>query len=160
MQPSLIRVEADEVTYNLHILLRFGLERRLVDGEIEVADLPEAWRAESRELLGIAPERDADGVLQDIHWSMFLIGYFPTYSLGNLYSAQFHAAMARDIGDWEEQVRRGKFAPILGWLRERIHRHGRVYSATDICRQVTGEPLNARYFLDYLEGKFGELYRL
>ena len=102
MQPSLIRVEADEVTYNLHILLRFGLERRMVDGEIEVADLPEAWRAESRELLGIAPERDADGVLQDIHWSMFLVGYFPTYSLGNLYSAQFHAAMARDIGDWEE----------------------------------------------------------
>ncbi|MCY4484457.1 MAG: carboxypeptidase M32 [Spirochaetaceae bacterium] len=160
VQPSLIRVEADEVTYNLHILLRFGLERRLVDGEIEVADLPEAWREESRELLGIVPEQDADGVLQDIHWSMFLVGYFPTYSLGNLYSAQFHAAMARDIGDWEEQVRRGEFAHILGWLRDRIHRHGRVYSATDICRQVTGEPLNARYFLDYLEGKFGELYRL
>ena len=160
VQPSLIRVEADEVTYNLHILLRFGLERRLVDGEIEVADLPEAWRAESRDLLGIAPERDADGVLQDIHWSMFLIGYFPTYSLGNLYSAQFHAAMARAIGDWEEQVRRGEFAHILGWLRERIHRHGRVYSATEICRRVTGEPLEARHFLDYLEGKFGELYRL
>jgi carboxypeptidase Taq len=160
VQPSLIRVEADEVTYNLHILLRFGLERRLVDGEIEVADLPEAWREESRELLGIVPERDADGVLQDIHWSMFLVGYFPTYSLGNLYSAQFHAAMAREIGDWEEQVRRGEFAQILAWLRERIHRHGRVYSATDVCRQVTGEPLNARHFLDYLEGKFGELYRL
>ena len=160
VQPSLIRVEADEVTYNLHILLRFGLERRMVDGEIEVADLPDAWRDESRELLGIVPEQDADGVLQDIHWSMFLIGYFPTYSLGNLYSAQFHAAMAGEIGDWEEQVRRGEFTHILDWLRERIHRHGRVYSATDICRQVTGEPLNARYFLDYLESKFGELYRL
>ena len=130
VQPSLIRVEADEVTYNLHILLRFGLERRLVDGEIEVADLPQAWREESRELLGIVPERDADGVLQDIHWSMFLVGYFPTYSLGNLYSAQFHAAMARDIGDWEEQVRRGEFGQILGLAagadpppRARVLRH-------------------------------------
>ena len=160
VKPSLIRVEADEVTYNLHILLRFGLERRLVDGEIEVADLPEAWREESRALLGIVPERDADGVLQDIHWSMFLIGYFPTYSLGNLYSAQFHAAMARQIPDWEDQVRRGRFEQILEWLRDQIHRHGRVYSAAEICRRVTGEPLNARYFMDYLESKFGELYRL
>ena len=160
VKPSLIRVEADEVTYNLHILLRFGLERRLVDGEIEVADLPEAWREESRELLGIVPERDADGVLQDIHWSMFLIGYFPTYTLGNLYAAQFHATMARELPDWEEQVRRGEFQQILGWLRERIHRHGRVYSATEICQRVTGEPLDARYFLDYLGSKFGELYRL
>ena len=160
VKPSLIRVEADEVTYNLHILLRFGLERRLVDGEIEVADLPEAWREESRELLGIVPERAADGVLQDIHWSMFLIGYFPTYTLGNLYAAQFHATMARELPDWEEQVRRGEFEQILGWLRERIHRHGRVYSATEICQRVTGEPLDARYFLDYLGSKFGELYRL
>ena len=160
VKPSLIRVEADEVTYNLHILLRFGLERRLVDGEIEVADLPDAWREESRELLGIVPERDADGVLQDIHWSMFLIGYFPTYTLGNLYAAQFHATMAGELADWEEQVRRGEFAQILGWLRERIHRHGRVHSATEICRRVTGEPLDASYFLNYLEGKFGELYRL
>ena len=160
VKPSLIRVEADEVTYNLHILLRFGLERRLVDGEIAVADVPDAWREESRELLGIVPERDADGVLQDIHWSMFLIGYFPTYTLGNLYGAQFHATMARELPDWEEQVRRGEFAHILGWLRERIHRHGRVYSATEICRRVTGEPLAARHFLDYLERKFGELYRL
>ena len=160
VRPSLIRVEADEVTYNLHVLLRFALERRLVDGDLEVADLPGAWREESRALLGIAPQRDADGVLQDIHWSMFLIGYFPTYTLGNLYAAQFHAAMAREIPDWEEQVRGGEFAPILSWLRERIHRHGRVYSAAEICRRVTGEPLDARYFLDYLEGKFGELYRL
>ena len=160
VKPSLIRVEADEVTYNLHILLRFALERRLVDGELEVADLPDAWREESRALLGIVPERDADGVLQDIHWSMFLIGYFPTYTLGNLYAAQFHATMARELPDWEEQVRRGQFEQILGWLRERIHQHGRIYSATEICRRVTGEPLDARYFLDYLERKFGELYRL
>ena len=160
VQPSLIRVEADEVTYNLHILLRFTLERRLVDGELEVADLPDAWREESRALLGIVPQRDADGVLQDIHWSMFLIGYFPTYTLGNLYAAQFHATMAREIPDWEEQVRKGEFEQILGWLRDGIHCHGRVYSATEVCRRVTGEPLDARYFLDYLERKFGELYRL
>ena len=160
VQPSFIRVEADEVTYNLHILLRFSLERRMVDGDLQVDDLPDAWREESRALLGIVPERDADGVLQDIHWSMFAIGYFPTYTLGNLYSAQFHAAMARDIPDWEDQVRDGRFTEILGWLRERIHRHGRVYSAAEICRRVTGEPLDARYFIDYLDAKFGELYRL
>ena len=161
VQPSLIRVEADEVTYNLHILLRFGLERRLVDGEIEVADLPEAWREESRELLGIVPEQDADGVLQDIHWSMFLVGYFPNLQPRQpLQCAVSRRHGARHRATWEEQVRRGEFAHILGWLRERIHRHGRVYSAADICRQVTGEPLNARYFLDYLEGKFGALYRL
>ena len=160
VKPSFIRVEADEVTYNLHILLRFSLERRMVDGEIEVDDLPDAWRAESRALLGIVPERDADGVLQDIHWSMFAIGYFPTYTLGNLYSVQLHAAMARDIPDWEGQVCAGRFAEMLGWLRDRIHRHGRVYPAAEICQIVTGEPLNARYFIDYLNGKFGDLYRL
>ena len=160
VQPSLIRVEADEVTYNLHILLRFSLERRMVDGDLQVDDLPDAWRAESKELLGIVPERDSDGVLQDIHWSMFAIGYFPTYTLGNLYSAQFHAAMSREINDWEEQVRVGRFEEILGWLRERIHRHGSVYSATEICRQVTKEALHPRYFLDYLNTKFGELYHL
>ena len=160
VKPSLIRVEADEVTYNLHILLRFTLERRLVDGELAVADLPEAWREESRALLGIVPERDADGVLQDIHWSSFLIGYFPTYTLGNLYSAQFHAAMARALPDWEEQVRGGRFTEILAWLRAQIHRHGRVYPAAEICRRVTGEPLDARPFIAYLERKFGDLYRV
>ena len=160
VKPSFIRVEADEVTYNLHILLRFSLERRMVDGDLQVDDLPEAWREESRALLGVVPERDADGVLQDIHWSMFAIGYFPTYTLGNLYSAQFHAAMARDIPDWEGHVRGGRFGEVVGWLRERIHRHGRVYSAAEICRQVTSEPLDARYFINYLNAKFGELYRL
>ena len=160
VRPSLIRIEADEVTYNLHILLRFTLERRLVDGELEVADLPDAWRAEARSLLGITPERDADGVLQDIHWSMFAIGYFPTYTLGNLYGAQFHAAMARAIPDWEEQVRGGRFGQILEWLRQRIHRHGRVYPAAEVCRRVTGAALDPGCFIAYLERKFGELYRL
>lgn len=160
VKPSFIRVAADEVTYNLHILLRFGLERRMVDGDLQVGDLPDAWRQESRELLGIVPERDADGVLQDIHWSMFAIGYFPTYALGNLYSAQFHAAMARDLPDWEDRVRGGRFADILDWLRDRIHRHGRVYPAAELCHRVTGEALDARFFIDYLNTKFGELYRL
>ena len=160
VKPSFIRVEADEVTYNLHVLLRFSLERGMVDGDLQVDDLPDAWREESRSLLGIVPERDADGVLQDIHWSMFAIGYFPTYTLGNLYGAQFHAAMARDLPDWEERVRGGRFAEILDWLRERIHRHGRVYPAAELCRRVTGEALDARYFIDYLDAKFGDLYRL
>lgn len=160
VNPSLIRVEADEVTYNLHILLRFSLERRMVDDEIDVDDLPEVWRDESRKLLGISPERDSDGVLQDIHWSMFAIGYFPTYTLGNLYSAQFYSAMKEDMPDLDDQIRSGTFSHILTWLRENIHNHGRSYSASEICSRVTGEPLNPGYFIEYLYNKFGEIYNI
>ena len=156
--PSFIRVEADEVTYNLHILLRFELEKQLVSGELAVGDLPEAWNAKMEELLGLTPPDDARGVLQDVHWSGGMVGYFPTYSLGNLYAAQFFNTLKVDVPDWGKQVEEGHFQTILAWLREKIHQHARVYPSRDLCARVTGESLNPRYLLDYLEEKFGDIY--
>ena len=132
MQPSLIRVDADEVTYNLHILIRFELERAMIEDDLQVADLPAAWREKYQQYLGITPPNDADGALQDVHWSAGLFGYFPTYSLGNLYAAQFFAQANADLGDLPAAFRRGEFAPLLGWLRENIHRHGQRYAAAEL----------------------------
>jgi carboxypeptidase Taq len=158
--PSLIRIEADEVTYNLHIVMRFELEKQLISGELAVEDLPAAWNAQSQELLGIVAPDDAQGVLQDIHWSSGLIGYFPTYSLGNLYAAQFFKTIEEDLPDWAQQVQKGRFEAILGWLRQNIHSRGRVHSAKDLCLLVCGEPLSPRYLLDHLEQKYSDIYGL
>jgi len=156
--PSFIRVEADEVTYNLHILLRFELEKQMVSGDLAVQDLPVAWNAEMKELLGLSPPDDAQGVLQDIHWAGGMIGYFPTYTLGNLYAAQFFQSLRRELPDWRQQLEQGHFAPILDWLRRNIHKHGGVHSARELCLRVTGETLNPRYLLDHFEEKFGRIY--
>ena len=156
--PSFIRVEADEVTYNLHILLRFELEKQLVSGDLAVDDLPAAWNAKMEELLDLKPPDDAKGVLQDIHWSGGMFGYFPTYALGNLYAAQFFTALSREVADWPKQVEGGHFQVILDWLKTNIHKHARVYSAQELCTRVTGESLNPRYLLEYLEEKFGDIY--
>jgi carboxypeptidase Taq len=158
--PSLIRVEADEVTYNLHIILRFELERRLINGGLEVRDLPEAWNAKMREYLGLTPPDHRDGVMQDVHWSAGLFGYFPTYTLGNIYAAQFFASAAGELGNLEESFARGEFAPFLAWLREHIHAQGSRYRPRDLVRRVTGEDLNARYLEEYFAGKFKPLYGL
>jgi carboxypeptidase Taq len=158
VKPSLIRVEADEVTYNLHIILRFELEKRLIAGELAAADLPAAWKEESKKLLGIEPAADADGVLQDVHWSMGAFGYFPTYTLGNLYAAQFYAAMRRQQPGVEAEIEKGNLKPVRSWLADNIHVHGAVYPAGELCRRVTGEKLNPGFFLEYLEKKFGEIY--
>jgi carboxypeptidase Taq len=154
-----IRVESDEVTYNLHILLRFELELELIDERLAVADLPEAWNAKMEEYLGIRPADDVEGVMQDVHWSEGYLGYFPTYTLGNLYAAALREAMLRDLAV-EDLVRAGDFAPILAWLRERVHRHGAVPLGEDLMREVTGEPLGVDAFMAYLEGKYGALYGL
>jgi len=156
--PSYIRVEADEVTYNLHILLRFELEKQLVSGDLAVNDLPEAWNAKMEQLLGLTPPDDARGVLQDVHWSGGMLGYFPTYTLGNLYAAQFFNVLKADVPEWSKQVEEGQFQTILAWLREKIHKHARVYPAGELCTRVTGQSLNPRYLLDYLEEKFGDIY--
>ena len=124
VRPSLIRVEADEATYNLHILLRFELERALLDGSLEAADLPTAWNEKFGQYLGITPPDNASGVLQDVHWSAGLVGYFPTYSLGNLYAAQFFAKAESELGNLSESFARGNFRPLLDWLRKNIHCHG------------------------------------
>lgn len=157
--PSLIRVEADEVTYNLHIILRFEMERALLDGRIEVRGVPDAWNAKMKELLGITPPTNREGCLQDIHWSMGAFGYFPTYALGNLYAAQFFAAANRAIPDLGQRIARAEFKPLLDWLRENIHRHGQLYRASELVKRVTGAPLSVEPFLQYIRGKFGAVYQ-
>ena len=160
VQPSLIRVEADEVTYGLHVILRFELEKALIEGDLAAADLPEAWTASCKRLLGIEPSNDAEGVLQDIHWSMGAFGYFPTYALGNLYAACFTEAMQRDIGPLDALSERGDFATILDWLRRNIHSMGRGLAPQELCSQLTGHPLRAEPFLNYLEAKYTPIYEL
>lgn len=159
-KPSPIRVEADEATYDLHVLLRYGMEKALVGGEIEVRDLPELWRSRSEELLGLTPKDDAEGVLQDIHWAMGLFGYFPTYTLGNLYSAQLHAAADRDLGGLDALHARGEFAPLLGWLRERVHGHGRRLRAAELVERATGEAPDPSYLVNHLRSTVGTVYGL
>ncbi|HEX7550170.1 MAG TPA: carboxypeptidase M32 [Candidatus Methylomirabilis sp.] len=158
VRPSLIRVDADEATYNLHILLRFELEQALIAGDLSVADLPAAWNERMVRDLGSAPPDDAQGCLQDIHWSGGSFGYFPTYTLGNLYAAQFFAKARAELGDLEEQFRRGEFVPLKEWLNQKIHREGQRKRAVDLVATVTGEPLNPAYLLRHLREKLGTLY--
>ena len=158
--PSLIRVEADELTYNLHILIRFELEVALLRGDLAVADLPGAWNDAYRAALGVEVPSDTDGVLQDVHWSGGAFGYFPTYTLGNLYSAQLMEAAGRDLGDLDEQFRRGEFLPLLGWMRTHIHSQGSLRAAEEIAQAATGKPLEPTNLLAYLRAKYGELYQL
>ncbi len=160
VEPTYIRIDADEVTYSLHIILRFRLELALLSGDLALNDLPTAWRDLSEKLIGIRPERSAEAELQDIHWSMGAMGYFPTYALGNLYGAQFQAAMERELGDVAALVRNGEFEAIRTWLKEKIHRHGASRSASQLCLDVTGEELDADYFMRYLGKKYGEIYAL
>jgi len=158
VRPSFIRTEADEATYNLHVLLRFELEREMVAGRLAAADVPGAWGEKMRRYLGLAPPDDARGCLQDIHWSAGLVGYFPTYTLGNLYAAQFFEKARADLGDLDGSIATGNFAPLLGWLREKIHRHGKRYTARRLVREVTGDDLRAEPLLRHLRGKASELY--
>ena len=160
VRPSLIRVEADEATYNLHILVRFELEQALVNDELKVPDLPAAWNEKYRHYLGIEPPSDADGVLQDIHWSAGLIGYFPTYSLGNLYSAQFFAAANQELGDLQAQFGRGEFQPLRDWLRRNIHEAGQCYTPSELVQRVTGRSLAHDDLMKHLRSKFRPLYEL
>jgi carboxypeptidase Taq len=160
VRPSLIRVDADEVTYSLHVILRFELERRLFSGALEVDELPEAWRKLMADLLGVEPTGDADGVLQDVHWSIGAFGYFPSYALGNLYGLQFWRALKKDLPDVDTAIEAGRFDRILAWLREKIHSMGRRLDPVDLLASVTGESLDSRPFIEYLETKYGSLYSL
>ena len=160
VERSLIRVEADEVTYNLHICLRFELEVELIEGRLAVDELPARWNEAMGEYLGVTPPDDAHGVLQDVHWSGGMFGYFPSYALGNLYGAQITEAAEREIPGFWGHVERGELAPIREWLRENVHRHGRVYLPEDLVRRVTGSGLSAGPFLHYIRRKYGEVYGL
>ena len=158
VEPSLIRIEADEVTYSMHVILRFRLEMALISGKLSVKDLPEAWNAESENLLGIKPESYAKGLLQDIHWSAGLYGYFPTYALGNLYGAQLTNTLKNEMPDFNLNLLTGNLYPIKNWLNDKIHKHGSSVSAPDLIKNISGESLNSQYFLNYLEEKYKTIY--
>jgi carboxypeptidase Taq len=160
VKPSYIRVEADEATYNLHILLRFELERALVKGDLKPKDVADEWNSRFEKYFGIKVDHDANGCLQDIHWSAGLIGYFPTYSLGNLYAGQFFAKALDDMPNLYQEFETGNFSNLLGWLRKNIHRHGQRYRATDLVKKVTDKPLSHQPLMAYMEKKFGEIYGL
>jgi len=159
-EPSLIRVEADELTYGLHIMLRVELENELVNGRLAVKDLPEAWNAKMEEYLGITPPNDTEGVLQDIHWSMGSFGYFADYLLGSIFSVQLWEALKQSIPDAEEQVARGDMTAINSWLNQNIHVHGCKFTFPETSERVTGKPLQWQPYMNYLENKFSEIYQL
>lgn len=159
-KPSFIRIKADEVTYPLHVVLRYEIEKGMFDGTMDIDGLPEIWNDKMENYLGIRPPKDTLGVLQDVHWSGGDFGYFPSYTLGAMYACQFYNAMKKDIQDLEERILQKDFAVIKSWLNEHIHRKGRIYSTEELVRQVTGEGLNADHFVNYLKEKYHALYRL
>jgi carboxypeptidase Taq len=158
--PSLIRIEADELTYNLHIVLRFQIERALIRGELQVQDVPAAWNDTMTTLVGVAPPNDADGCMQDIHWSMGAFGYFPTYALGNLYAAQFFEAAREALPDLESNIAANDHRPLVEWLRTHIHTHGQRYRASELVERISGAPLSIEPFMRYVTEKFSAVYGL
>jgi carboxypeptidase Taq len=160
VSPSLIRIEADELTYSLHIMLRFELERELLEGKVRVADLPEAWRAKMWDYVGVVPETDTEGVLQDVHWSAGLIGYFATYALGTIISVQLYEAALAAVPDIPERMLQGDFSGLLGWLQTHVYQYGRKYKPMELLQKATGQTLQAGPYVSYLRKKFGEIYNV
>jgi len=160
VEPSLIRTDADELTYHFHIMIRYEIEKKLIEGSIEVKDLSKIWNEEYKKYLKIEVPSDKEGVLQDVHWAHGGFGYFPTYSLGSFYAAQFFNKAKQDVKDLEVEISKGNMKPLLNWLRENIHQYGKLYSAKKLCEKATGEALDFRYFMDYVQEKFGEIYKL
>ncbi|MCH9627014.1 MAG: Thermostable carboxypeptidase 1 [Chlamydiales bacterium] len=158
VEPTLIRVEADEVTYSLHVILRFELEKQLIEGSLKVKDLSEAWNTLTHNLLGITPPTDTEGCLQDIHWALGAFGYFPTYALGNLYASQFFETFETTFPDWVSEVERGELLFIRKWLQQNIHQHGRAYRAADLVKKVTEHALSPTPYLNYLNTKYRAIY--
>ena len=159
-KPSFIRVEADEVTYPMHVIIRYEIEKGLFDGTVAVDQLPEIWNNKMEEYLGVRPPSDRLGVLQDVHWSGGSFGYFPSYTLGAMYAVQFYNSLKKTNLNLEEEIERGNFSPIKNWLNKNIHSQGRLYSTEDLMRKVTGEPLNPEYFISYLKEKYHKIYRV
>jgi len=160
VEPSLIRVEADEATYNMHIMLRLEIEMGLMEGTMEVKDLPEIWNTKMQDYLGIIPPNDAQGVLQDIHWSGGMIGYFPTYALGNLASVQLWDKMLEEQPNVPDEIAQGKFDTVLGWMREKVHQYGSKYEPQEIMLKATGSKITPEPYIKYLKTKYGEIYDL
>jgi len=160
VEPSFIRTEADEVTYHFHVLIRYELEKALLEGNLEVNDLPSAWNELYRKYLGITPPDAVHGVIQDVHWSHGMFGYFPTYTLGSFYGVQFFAKAKQEIPNLLQQIENGATADLLSWLREKVHQHGRRYTSEELCKQITGEGLNFSYFRSYILEKYGRVYNI
>lgn len=160
VEPSLIRVEADELTYSLHIIIRYEIEKALINGEIEVEDLPRVWNEKYEEYLGVSPKDNGEGVLQDMHWSAGNIGYFPSYALGNLYGGQFLNSLLKENSNAISDLKNGDLSFINEWLKNKIHVNGRVYTPDELVNNVTGEELTTKYFLDYLNEKYTKIYDL
>jgi len=158
VQPSLIRTSADELTYHVHVMIRYEIEKALIEGEVEVEGLEELWNEKYSTYLGVSPSKPSEGVLQDIHWSHGSLGYFPTYSIGSFYAAQFYNQAQKDIYKLEEKLAKGEVADFLKLMRCKIHQHGKLYSAEQLCEKFTGEPLNIKYFVDYAKAKYKEIY--
>jgi carboxypeptidase Taq len=158
-EPGLIRTEADELTYCLHVMIRYEIEKDLIDGSLQVEDLPAVWNEKYEQYLGVKPENDKEGVLQDIHWSQGSIGYFPSYALGNAFAAQIYHVMEQEI-DVDKILRSGDLTPITNWLKEKVHRFGEMRKTKQLLRDITGEDFNPRYYIDYLTKKFTEIYEL
>lgn len=156
--PSLIRTESDEMTYNLHIMLRLELEIEVLEKRIAVSDLPDAWRSKMQNYLGITPNNDVDGVLQDVHWATGAIGYFPTYALGNLISAQIWQTASRDLPDLSQQLRNGNTVALRNWLHEKLYRHGSKFYPSELVQKITGSPIDPKPYLDYLKNKYRKIY--
>ena len=160
VEPSLIRVEADEATYNLHIMLRMELEIAMLEGRLQAGDLPQAWNQKMSEYLGVTPPNDREGVLQDVHWSGGMMGYFPTYALGNLVSAQLWEKIHQDLPGLDDQIRQGKFDDLLGWLRVNVHQHGAKFQPQVLVKRVTGSTIRPEPYMRYLRTKYAEIYNL
>ncbi len=160
VKASLIRVEADEVTYSLHVIVRFEIEKALLEGSLRVKDLPEVWNAKMQEYLGVVPKTNSEGCLQDIHWAMGGLGYFPTYTLGNLYASQIFATFEKSHTDWQAKVAKGELGFIREWLHQNIHQYGKQYTAAEMIMRISGQPLSEKPFVAYLEHKYKHLYSL
>jgi carboxypeptidase Taq len=160
VKPSLIRTNADELTYHLHVLIRFEIEKSLIEGSISVKDLPSIWNAKYKEYLNIDVPSDSKGVLQDIHWSHGSFGYFPTYTIGSFYAAQFYSQALNEIPNLENEIEEGNMKNLLNWLRIKIHKHGKKYDAQDLCIKITGKKLEFKYFMDYAKEKYSKIYSI
>jgi carboxypeptidase Taq len=159
VEPSLIRTEADELTYHFHIMIRYELEKALISGNIKTADIPACWNEYFKSMLDLKVPDDVRGCLQDVHWSHGSFGYFATYSLGSLYAAQFYHSMLSQLPDADEKISKGDVSPLMNWLKENIFDHGRFFTSSEICRRATGKELDSSYFIDYVSVKMSQINR-
>ncbi|QYR23781.1 carboxypeptidase M32 [Paenibacillus sp. sptzw28] len=160
VKPSLIRIEADELTYNLHIIIRYEIEKLIFNEGVKASELPSLWNEKYREYLGVVPENDGEGVLQDVHWSGGMFGYFPSYSLGNMYAAQITDTMERELPDLWDTVERGELLPVKSWLTDKVYQYGKLRTPSELITGITGKPLDPAYLVSYLERKYKDIYKL